>query len=80
MQWGATYSYITKYGWSGNNFNSTTGVAGASLRPHAVDNMFLDLLPLLPAVVQARQFAAVPPLGTDKGQLFTELPLAFCEG
>jgi hypothetical protein len=39
IQWGLTYSYITKYGWSGNNFNSTTGVAGPSLRPHAVDNM-----------------------------------------
>ncbi|HYL86807.1 MAG TPA: hypothetical protein VE263_21455 [Candidatus Angelobacter sp.] len=39
VQWGLTYSYITKYGWSGNNFNSATGVAGPSLRPHAVDNM-----------------------------------------
>jgi hypothetical protein len=39
VQWGLTYSYITKYGWSGNNFNSTTGVAGPSVRPHAVDNM-----------------------------------------
>jgi hypothetical protein len=39
VQWGLQYSYITKYGWSGNNFNSTTGVAGPSLRPHAVDNM-----------------------------------------
>ena len=39
VQWGLTYSYITKYGWSGNNFNSATGVAGPSVRPHAVDNM-----------------------------------------
>jgi hypothetical protein len=41
LQWGIQYSYLTKYGWSGNNFNSTTGVAGPSLRPHAVDNMVL---------------------------------------
>jgi hypothetical protein len=40
VQWGLQYSYITKYGWSGNNFNTTTGVEGPSLRPHAVDNMF----------------------------------------
>jgi len=39
IQWGVQYSYITKYGWSGNNFNSATGVAGPSVRPHAVDNM-----------------------------------------
>jgi len=39
VQWGLQYSYLTKYGWSGNNFNSATGVAGPSLRPHAVDNM-----------------------------------------
>jgi hypothetical protein len=39
VQWGVQYSYITKYGWAGNNFNSATGVAGPSLRPHAVDNM-----------------------------------------
>jgi hypothetical protein len=31
---------LTKYGWSGNAFNSATGVAGPSVRPHAVDNMF----------------------------------------
>ncbi|HYK40444.1 MAG TPA: hypothetical protein VEU98_10465 [Candidatus Eremiobacteraceae bacterium] len=41
LQWGVQYSYLTKYGWNGNNFNSTTGVAGPSLRPHAVDNMVL---------------------------------------
>jgi hypothetical protein len=40
VQWGLQYSYLTKYGWSGNAFNSTTGVAGPSVRPHAVDNMF----------------------------------------
>jgi len=39
VQWGVQYSYLTKYGWSGNAFNSATGVAGASVRPHAVDNM-----------------------------------------
>ena len=39
VQWGVQYSYLTKYAWSGNNFNFTTGVAGPSLRPHAVDNM-----------------------------------------
>jgi hypothetical protein len=39
VQWGLQYSYLTKYGWSGNNFSSTTGVAGPSVRPHAVDNM-----------------------------------------
>jgi len=40
VQWGLQYSYLTKYGWSGNNFNFATGTAGPSLRPHAVDNMF----------------------------------------
>ncbi len=39
VQWGLQYSYLTKVGWSGNNFNSGTGVAGPSLRPKAVDNM-----------------------------------------
>jgi hypothetical protein len=39
IQWGVQYSYITKYAWSGNNFNIATGVAGPSVRPHAVDNM-----------------------------------------
>jgi len=41
LQWGIQYSYLTKYGWSGNNFNSTTGAPGPSVRPHAVDNMVL---------------------------------------
>jgi hypothetical protein len=41
LQWGVTYSYVTKYGWSGNAFtNAPAGaVPGPSLRPHAVDNM-----------------------------------------
>jgi len=41
LQWGIQYSYMTKYGWSGNNFsNAAAGaVPGPSLRPHAVDNM-----------------------------------------
>lgn len=42
LQWGVTYSYLTKYGWSGNAFtnNAVVGaVPGPSLRPHAVDNM-----------------------------------------
>ena len=39
VQWGVQYSYLTKVGWSGNNFNSATGVAGPSVRPKAVDNM-----------------------------------------
>ena len=38
LRWGATYSYITKYGWSGNAA-SGTGVVGPSQRPKAVDNM-----------------------------------------
>jgi len=40
LRWGVQYSYITKSGWSGNNFNFTTGVAGPSISPKAVDNMF----------------------------------------
>jgi len=39
VQWGVQYSYLTKVGWSGNAFNSATGVAGPSVRPKAVDNM-----------------------------------------
>jgi hypothetical protein len=39
VQWGVQYSYLQKVGWSGNNFNSTTGVAGPSQRPKAIDNM-----------------------------------------
>ena len=39
VQWGVQYSYITKYGWSGNNASVTTGAVGPSVRPHAVDNM-----------------------------------------
>jgi hypothetical protein len=39
MRWGIQYSYITKSGWSGNNFNFTTGVPGPSISPKAVDNM-----------------------------------------
>jgi hypothetical protein len=41
LRWGVQYSYITKIGWSGDNFNSTTGVAGVSQRPKAVENMIL---------------------------------------
>jgi len=39
LRWGVQYSYITKSGWSGNNFNFATGVAGPSISPKAVDNM-----------------------------------------
>lgn len=39
LQWGVTYSYIEKFAWSGNAFNITTGVAGVSQRPKAIDNM-----------------------------------------
>jgi hypothetical protein len=39
LRWGIQYSYVTKIGWSANDFNSTTGVAGVSQRPKAVDNM-----------------------------------------
>jgi hypothetical protein len=39
LRWGIQYSYLTKVGWSGNAFNTTTGVAGVSQRPKAVDNM-----------------------------------------
>ncbi len=39
LRWGIAYSYLTKVGWSGNDFNSTTGVAAVSQRPKAVDNM-----------------------------------------
>ena len=39
LRWGIQYSYLTKVGWSGNAFNITTGVAGVSQRPKAVDNM-----------------------------------------
>jgi hypothetical protein len=40
VQLGLAYSYFTKIGWSGNNFSSATGVAGPSVNPKAVDNMF----------------------------------------
>jgi hypothetical protein len=40
LQWGVTYSYLTKYAWSGN---ATTNIAPppvvTSVRPKAVDNM-----------------------------------------
>ena len=39
LQWGVTYSYLEKVAWSGDAFNSGTGVAGTSQRPKAVDNM-----------------------------------------
>jgi hypothetical protein len=40
VQWGITYSYFTKVGWSGDNFNSATGaITGPNVRPKAVDNM-----------------------------------------
>jgi hypothetical protein len=46
VQWGVQYSYITKYGWSGNNTTASSAGAtgpgsgaGGSQRPHAVDNM-----------------------------------------
>jgi len=39
VQWGLTYSYFTKVGWAADNFNSTTGVAGPSVNPKAVNNM-----------------------------------------
>jgi hypothetical protein len=39
LRWGMQYSYVTKIGWSANDFNSTTGIAGLSVRPKAVDNM-----------------------------------------
>jgi hypothetical protein len=39
LQWGIQYSYLTKVAWTGNAFNITTGVAGVSQRPKAVDNM-----------------------------------------
>jgi hypothetical protein len=39
LRWGIQYSYLTKVGWSGNAFNSTTGAFGVSQRPKAVDNM-----------------------------------------
>jgi len=41
VRWGIQYSYLTKIGWAGNNFNTTTGVAGTSIGPKAVDNMVL---------------------------------------
>jgi hypothetical protein len=41
VRWGIQYSYLTKVGFSGDNFNATTGVAGLSQRPKAVDNMVL---------------------------------------
>jgi len=47
VQWGVQYSYLTKYGWSGDNTsaaNAAGGAAGAgggSFRPHAVDNMVM---------------------------------------
>jgi hypothetical protein len=39
LRWGMQYSYVTKIGWSADDFNITTGVAGVSVRPKAVDNM-----------------------------------------
>ena len=39
LQWGIQYSYLSKVAWSGNAFNVTTGVAGASVRPKATENM-----------------------------------------
>jgi len=39
VQWGIQYSYLQKVAWSGNAFNTTTGVAGVSQRPKANDNM-----------------------------------------
>ena len=39
LQWGVTYSYLEKFAWSGNAFNITTGVAGVSQRPKAINNM-----------------------------------------
>jgi hypothetical protein len=39
LRWGIQYSYVTKIGWSADDFNITTGVAGVSQRPKAVDNM-----------------------------------------
>ena len=41
IQWGIQYSYLTKIGWSGNNTSATTGIAGPSIAPKAVDNMVL---------------------------------------
>jgi hypothetical protein len=46
LQWGVTYSYLTKYGWSANNTgaNPATGALsttafGVSQRPKGIDNM-----------------------------------------
>jgi hypothetical protein len=39
LRWGIQYSYVTKSGWSGNNLNVGTGVAGPSVAPKANDNM-----------------------------------------
>ena len=45
LQWGLQYSYLTKYGWSGDNTTAASagatgpGTGGGSVRPHAVDNM-----------------------------------------
>jgi hypothetical protein len=38
LQWGVTYSYLTKYAWSGNA-GTNAATPGPSVRPHAVDNM-----------------------------------------
>jgi len=40
LRWGLQYSYLTKVAWSGNNTSSSTGVAGPSISPKAVNNMF----------------------------------------
>lgn len=43
VQWGVQYSYLTKYGWSGDNARLVGGVVttGPSVRPHAVENMIM---------------------------------------
>ena len=41
LRWGIQYSYLTKIGWSGNDTSATTGIAGVSQRPKAVENMVL---------------------------------------
>jgi hypothetical protein len=38
LQWGVTYSYLTKYAWSGNA-GTNVAAPGPSVRPKAVDNM-----------------------------------------
>jgi hypothetical protein len=39
LRWGIQYSYLTKIGWSGDDSSATTGIAGVSQRPKAIDNM-----------------------------------------